>query len=69
MKNNTLKAAREQSGKTQVQVANETGLNVRTYQKYEDGMGTNTIKAAIRIAKSLDTTVEHLWDNTPYKAF
>lgn len=68
MKNETLKKIREQTGKTQLQVANETSLNVRTYQKYEDGMGMNTIKAAIRIAKSLGTTVEGLWGNTPYRA-
>ena len=68
MKNETLKKTREHCGKTQLQVANETDLNVRTYQKYENGMGTNTIKVAIRIAKSLGTTVENLWGNTPYRA-
>lgn len=65
----TLKAAREKSGKTQKQVADEVKLNIRVYQKYEYGAGANTIQAAIRIAKSLGTTVEHLWGNTPVNSF
>lgn len=68
-KNLTLKAAREKSGKTQKQVADEVKLNVRMYQKYETGVGSNTIQTAIRIAKSLGTTVEHLWGDTPVKSF
>lgn len=43
MKNEILKTAREQSGKTQMEVASETNLNVRTYQKYEAGTATKTI--------------------------
>ncbi len=65
MKNENLIAARKQSGKTQVQVANETKLTERTYQKYESGMSSKTIQTAIRIAKSLGTTVEKLWGNAP----
>lgn len=61
MRNETLIAARKQSGKTQVQVANETKLTERTYQKYESGMSSKTIQTAIRIAKALGTTVENLW--------
>lgn len=61
MKYETLKAAREQSGKTQLQVANETKLHLRMYQRYESGTGANTIQTAIRIAKALGTTVEKLW--------
>lgn len=68
-KNFTLKATRERSGKTQKQVADEVKLNIRMYQKYETGVGTKTIQTAIRIAKSLGTTVEHLWGNTPAKSF
>lgn len=65
MKQLKLKLAREQSGKTQVQVANETELTERTYQKYEAGMSSKTIQTAIRIAKALNTTVEELWGNAP----
>ena len=57
----TLKAAREQSGKTQLQVAKETLLNIRMYQRYESGMSAKTIQTAIRIAKTLGSTVENLW--------
>ena len=62
--NKALKAAREQSGKTQADVARETALNVRMYQRYETGTGNNTIRAAIRIARSLGSTVEELWGNS-----
>lgn len=68
LKNETLKQVRRESAKTQLQLAKETELNVRTYQKYENGMGANTIQTAIRIAKALNTTVEHLWGNTPFRA-
>ena len=67
-KNLTLKAARKQSGKTQKQVADEVKVNIRMYQKYETGVGSNTIQTAIRITKSLGTTVENLWGNTPIKS-
>lgn len=61
MKNETLIAARKQSGKTQKQVAKELGILEQVYQKYEYGMSANTIKTAIRIAKLYNTTVEKLW--------
>lgn len=60
-KNNKLKAARTKSGKTQLQVAQETGLNIRMYQNYEYGMNDNAIKTAIKIAIALGSTVEQLW--------
>ena len=56
-----LQAAREQSGKTQAQVATDLEMSVRSYQNYEYGMGAQTIKTAIRIAKNFHTTVEKLW--------
>ena len=60
-----LKAARELSGKTQAQAAADSRLSVRSYQSYEYGMGATTIRAAIRIAKNFNTTVEELWgENT-----
>lgn len=60
-----IKAAREQSCKTQLQVANEVKLNVRMYQRYETGTGAKTIQTAIRIAKALGSTVENLWGDNP----
>lgn len=64
-KNNILKAARQKSGKTQQQVAKETGLDIRMYQNYEYGMNANAIHTAIKIAGSLNSTVEQLWGGNP----
>ena len=50
MKNVKLQAAREASGKTQAQVAQETGVAVRLYQSYEYGACEPTVRTAIRIA-------------------
>ena len=57
-----LKAAREQLGKTQSQVAAEVGIPYQYYQLYEYGRGVQTIQTAIKIAQSLNTTVEKLWN-------
>ena len=56
-----LKAAREQLGKTQTQVAKELGISIRGYQNYEYGSNADAIQTAIRIAKMYNTTVEKLW--------
>lgn len=56
-----LRAAREKSGKTQAQVAGESGVGVRLYQYYEAGEKKPSVDAAIRIARTLGTTVEHLF--------
>lgn len=56
-----LQAAREQSGKTQAQAADDLKMSKQMYQKYEYGMGAQTIRTAIRIAKNFHTTVEKLW--------
>lgn len=61
MKQTELKKARKLSGKTQLQVANETNLNVRMYQDYEYGMSSRTIQTAIKIARAVGSTVEKLW--------
>ena len=56
-----LRAAREKSGKTQAQVAKETGVNTRLYQYYEAGEKKPGVDTAIRIARSLRSTVEDLF--------
>lgn len=56
-----VKTARQVARKTQKDVADEVRINIRVYQKYEAGMGAKTIRAAIRIARALGTTVEKLW--------
>ena len=65
MKRNILKAAREQSGKTQAQVAKEIGIAKTAYQRYERGGVIPNVFTAIKIAKTLDSTVEELWGGNP----
>ena len=59
-----LQTAREKSGKTQAQAAEELGMSKQMYQKYEYGVGKKTIKTAIKIAKFYNTSVENLWSTT-----
>lgn len=56
-----LRAAREQSGKTQVQVAQEVGISEQVYQRYEYDIHEPGVRTAIRIARALDSTVEDLF--------
>lgn len=56
-----LRAARERSGKTQQQVAEEVGITVRGYQDIEAKENYQTVRTAIRIAKALGSTVEELF--------
>lgn len=51
--NVALRAARERSGKTQAQVAEEVGIKEQAYQKYEYGLSIPNVRTAIRIADSL----------------
>lgn len=62
MKTDTpIRAAREQSGKTQPQVAKELKIDIRSYQRYEYGEVSPNVKVGNRIAKALGTTSEKLW--------
>jgi len=56
-----LRAARERSGKTQAQVANEVGVSELSYQRYEYDKREPGVRTAIRIAKALNSTVESLF--------
>ncbi len=56
-----LRAAREASGKTQKQVARESGVTERTYLYYETKSMEPGAKTAIRIAQALNSTVEELF--------
>ena len=51
--NLNLRAAREASGKTQSQVAKETGVSEQMYQRYEYGQNEPSVRTAIRIADAL----------------
>ena len=69
MKLNTrLKEIREASGKTQLQIAKETGVTVRAYQKYEHGEQRPNVRTAIRIADALGVQdVRSLWGGHPVR--
>lgn len=56
-----LQAAREQSGKTQAQVAKEAGITEVAYQRYEYDKREPGVRTAIRIARALNSTVEALF--------
>ena len=60
-----LKAARERIGKTQEQVASEASVAVRLYQYYEAGQKTPSVTTALRIVRSLGTTAEALFGESP----
>lgn len=62
MKNKELKAARENGGLTQKQVAEKVDILEQVYQRYEYGAEPR-VKTAIRIARVLNSTVEKLFDN------
>ena len=56
-----LRAAREQSGKTQAQVAKEAGVTERAYQYYEANEMEPGVRTANRIAKVVNSTAADLW--------
>ena len=58
-----LKERREYLKLTQKQVANKIGIAEQAYQQYEYGKMLPNVILAIKIAKSLRTTVEKLWGN------
>lgn len=62
--NVALRAARERSGKTQAQVAEEVNVGVRLYQDYEYGKREPGVRTALRIAKALKSTVEELFEDS-----
>ena len=63
-----LKEIREASGKTQAEIAKETGVTVRAYQKYEHGEQRPNVRTAIRIADALGVKdVRSLWGGNPMR--
>ena len=56
-----LKAAREKSGKTQRQVAEEAGVTWRAYQYYEADKKEPGVRTAIRLARVLNSKVDDLF--------
>ena len=63
-----LKEIREASGKTQAEIAKETGVTVRAYQRYEHGEQRPNVRTAIRIADALGVKdVRSLWGGNPVR--
>ena len=58
---NELRAARKLSGKTQAQVAEEAMVTEAAYQRYEYGKREPRVRTAIRIARTLGSSVEQLF--------
>lgn len=61
MKNHLI-ARREQLNLTQKDVANSIDQMMQAYQRYEYGVSMPSVKAALKIARALDTTVEELFE-------
>ena len=61
-KSSIIKTAREQSAKTQAQVAKEIGVTIRLYQKYESGKVIPNVIVGNKIATALNTTSDKLWN-------
>lgn len=60
--NMTLRAAREQSGKTQAQVAKEANISTAQYQNIEYNKSKPSVRTAIRIARAVNSSVEALFE-------
>lgn len=58
-----IQATSEATGKTQQQVADEVGIGLWQYQKYELYENEPRISIAIKISKALNTTVEESVDD------
>lgn len=58
-----LKTKRQECGTTQVEVAKIAGLSERSYKYIESGERIPRVDVAIKIAKSLGTTVEALFSD------
>ena len=60
MKFSRIKDLREDSDKTQAQVAEELGLYTTTYQRYERGENNLPFDIAIAIAKYYNVSLDYL---------
>lgn len=61
MKNEELIRARTKAGLTQVEVAKKVGIQERAYQNYEAGVRIPRADVAVRIARTVQSTVEKLF--------
>lgn len=61
MKQNKLKERREALHLTQKEVADRVGIAVQVYQRYEYGERLPQVDLAIKIAQTLNSTVEKIF--------
>ena len=59
-----LKIKRQETGFTQVEVAEKARITTRQYQRYERGERIPNAATAILIAKALNSTVEELFERS-----
>ena len=55
-----LKAARQDAKLTQQAVADELGLTIRTYQRYESGATEPTLNHLVSLCITLDVSADYL---------
>lgn len=58
---NFLANKRKDAKLTQLQVAQQVGIQENAYQRYERNKVVPSVDIALRIARALDTTVEELF--------
>lgn len=61
MNKTRLKEARAKSGLTQKEIAKKAGITTRVYQIYESGERIPRANVAVKIAKTVESTVEKLF--------
>lgn len=62
-----LITSRKQLGKTQQEMAEDMGISLTAYKKYESGAGQPTMENLLKIADMLDISIDELcgrWDTT-----
>jgi type I restriction enzyme M protein len=63
-----LRAARTAMDLTQEDVARKLGVGLRVYARWESGQGSPHAATLVRLASTLDTTVEELYPVAPQAA-
>ena len=65
-KNEKLQKLRQAAGPSQSQLAEAAGVNVRMYQKYEQGERMPSLDTLVRIADILGTSTDYLLERDYY---
>lgn len=59
-----LRVCRREMNKTQLQAANEMGINYRTYQRYENGEAEPSLTPLIKLADYFGVSIDYLAGRT-----